>query len=79
MRALEVGRYAIRATNTGISAFIDPNGKVIKSGPQFKPATLTATVEPRKGMTPFASTGNKPVIGFCLLIIAAFWLRTRSS
>ena len=79
MRALEVGRYAIRATNTGISAFIDPRGKVIKSGPQFKPATLTATVEPRKGMTPFASTGNKPVIGLCLLIIAAFWLRTRSS
>jgi apolipoprotein N-acyltransferase len=79
MRALEVGRYAIRATNTGISAFIDPHGKVIKSGPQFKPVTLTATVEPRKGMTPYASTGNRPVIGLCLLIIAAFWLRTRSS
>ncbi len=79
MRALEVGRYVIRATNTGISAFIGPHGKVIKSGPQFKPVTLTATVEPRKGMTPYASTGNKPVIGLCLLIIAAFWLRTRSS
>ena len=79
MRALEVGRYVIRATNTGISAFIGPHGKVIKSGPQFKPVTLTATVEHRKGMTPYASTGNKPVIGLCLLIIAAFWLRTRSS
>ena len=79
MRALEVGRYVIRATNTGISAFIGPHGKIIKSGAQFKPVTLTAKVEPRKGMTPYASTGNRPVIGFCLLIVAAFWLRTRSS
>ena len=79
MRALEVGRYVIRATNTGISAFIGPHGKIIKSGAQFKPVTLTASVQPRKGMTPYASTGNWPVIGLCLLIVAAFWLRTRSS
>jgi len=79
MRALEVGRYVIRATNTGISAFIDSQGKVIKSGPQFKPVSLTANVEPRQGMTPYAHTGNWPVIGLCLLLVAAFWLRTRSS
>ena len=79
MRALEVGRYVIRATNTGISAFIGPHGEVIKAGAQFKRVTLTAAVEPRKGMTPYASTGNRPVIGLCLFIVAAFWLRTRSS
>ena len=79
MRALEVGRYVIRATNTGISAFIDSQGKVVKSGVQFEPVTLTANVEPRKGLTPYASTGNWPVIGLSLLIVAAFWLRTRSS
>jgi len=79
MRALEVGRYVIRATITCISAFIGPHGEIIKSGAQFKPVTLTASVEPRKGMTPYARTGNWPVIGLCLLIVAAFWLRTRSS
>jgi apolipoprotein N-acyltransferase len=79
MRALEVGRYVIRATNTGISAFIGPHGKVIKSAAQFKRVTLTARVVPRKGLTPYASTGNWPVIGLCLFIVAAFWLRTRAS
>jgi len=79
MRALEVGRYVIRATNTGISAFIGPHGKVIKSAAQFKRVTLTARVEPREGLTPYASTGNWPVIGLCLFIVAAFWLRTRAS
>lgn len=79
MRSLEVGRYAIRATNTGISAFIGPRGELLESGPQFQPAALTMTVEPRTGSTPYASTGNWPVIGLCLLIVAVFWLRSRAA
>ena len=79
MRSLEVGRYAIRATNTGISAFIDSDGKVLRSGAQFEPVTMTMNVEPRKGMTPYVSGGNRPVIGLCLLVIAGFWLRSRAS
>ena len=42
-------------------------------------ATLTMDVEPRKGSTPYASTGNKPIIGLCLLILAGFWLRNRAN
>ena len=79
MRSLEVGRYAIRATNTGISAFIGARGEILKSGPQFQPASLTMNVEPRKGSTPYVSAGNRPIIGLCLLIIAVFWLRSRAS
>lgn len=79
MRSLEVGRAAVRATNTGISAFIGPHGHILKSGPQFVPVTLTMDVEPRKGSTPYADRGNLPIIGLCLLIVAAFWLRSRAS
>jgi len=79
MRALEVGRYVIRATNTGISAFIGPDGDILESGPQFQAASVTASVEPRKGSTPYMEWGNQPVIGWCLFIIAAFWLRARGS
>jgi apolipoprotein N-acyltransferase len=79
MRSLEFGRSTIRATNTGISAFIDARGKVLRSGEQFKPVTITMKVEPRTGTTPYTSNGNLPVIGLCFLIIAGFWLRSRAA
>ena len=79
MRALEVGRYAIRSTNTGISAFIGADGALLEVGQQFKPQIMTADIEPRRGMTPYARGGNEPIIGFCLAIIALFWIRNRAS
>ena len=79
MRSLEVGRFSIRATNTGISAFIDERGKILRSGAQFKPVTMTMKVEPRSGTTPYTNNGNWPVIGLCFLVIAGFWLRSRAA
>ena len=79
MRSLEVGRAAVRATNTGVSAFISHTGEILDSGAQFEAVTLTRDVEPRKGSTPYASTGNKPIIGLCMLVLAAFWLRSRAN
>ena len=79
MRSLEIGRYSVRATNTGISAFIDAAGGLLQSGAQFEAVTLTVDVEPRSGMTPYARSGNWPVIGLCALVIAGFWLRSRAS
>ncbi len=79
MRSLEVGRYAIRATNTGISAFIGPQGQILQSGPQFEAAVMTANVEPRKGSTPYVIGGNRPVIALCMLALVVLWLRTRAS
>ena len=77
MRSLEVGRYALRVTNTGISAFIGPKGELLDTGPQFEPVSMTMNLEPRKGSTPYMNYANKPVIGFCLLILGAFWIRGR--
>ena len=79
MRALEVGRFAIRSTNTGISAFIDANGKLLQTGSQFEAQIMTSAVQPRQGLTPYAATGNRLVIGLCLVIIGVFWLRSRAS
>ena len=62
MRALEVGRWMVRATNNGISAFIDPRGEITAIAPQFEFATLTASIEPRSGTTPYAATGNAPLL-----------------
>ena len=70
MRALETGRWMVRSTNTGASAAIDPRGRVVSRLPQFTAGTLIERVEPRKGMTPYASAGNVPA----LLLAAALGL-----
>ncbi len=79
MRSLEVGRHTIRATNTGISAFIGPDGKILKKGPQFEAAIMTMQVQPRRGGTPYVSVGNWLVLSICFLLLAALWLRGRAS
>jgi apolipoprotein N-acyltransferase len=78
MRALEVGRYAVRATNTGISAFIGPFGKLLKTGKQFEADIMTADIRARKGTTLYADCGNWPVTIICFLLLSIFWIRSRA-
>jgi apolipoprotein N-acyltransferase len=77
MRSLELGRPGIRATNTGISAFIDHEGRLVESGPQFTFVTMTGSLAPRTGTTPFAAAGNGPVVVLCLILLAAALRRAR--
>lgn len=58
MRALELGKPLIRATNTGISVFVDHLGKVIKQASQFKETILTHKLSTTSGKTPFTLWGN---------------------
>jgi apolipoprotein N-acyltransferase len=62
MRALESGRYLLRATNTGISAVIDPQGKISHQTSQFQRQVLRATVQPYQGTTPYLQIGNTLLI-----------------
>ena len=78
MRALEAGRYLVRATNDGITAAIDPQGKVVARLPQFQEAVLRVDVQPMTGLTPYARFGNYPVvIGALGLLALAVWRRRR--
>jgi apolipoprotein N-acyltransferase len=63
MRALENGRYLLRATNTGISAIIDQRGRVLGVIPAFVRGDFVAEVRPYAGATPYARLGNTPAIG----------------
>jgi apolipoprotein N-acyltransferase len=72
MRALEVARFVVRATNNGVSAFIGPRGELLDTGAQFIHVAMTRDVVPRSGLTPYAAGGNWPVVVVCLALIAGF-------
>ncbi len=62
MRALETGRWMVRATNTGATAAIDATGHVVARLPAFTAGTLVADVTPRNGATPYVRWGNWPAL-----------------
>ncbi len=68
MRAMEARRYLLRATNTGISAVIRPDGRLAAASPQFETDVLEAAVEPREGATPWARRGNAPAVVLAVLL-----------
>jgi apolipoprotein N-acyltransferase len=78
MRALETGRYLIRATNNGVSALVNSKGQIIGKTEQFVQATLEGTVELRRGLTPFMRWGSQPIVWLSLLLVAlAFGIARR--
>ena len=78
MRALEAGRYLVRAANDGVTAVIGPSGEIVAQLPQFSERVLRADVRPMGGLTPYARFGNVPVIfGACACLGVAVWRRRR--
>ncbi|BAO45751.1 apolipoprotein N-acyltransferase [Thiolapillus brandeum] len=75
MRALETGRFMLRATNTGISAIIDERGWVMRYLPWGKRGTITERIQPLAGSTPYVRAGNGLVLGLLLLMLLAAYLR----
>ena len=78
MRALEAGRFMLRATNTGITAVISPRGTIVHESPQFETHVLDAVVQPYVGQTPYMRMGNYSVVAICLVLIGVAIYRSRS-
>ena len=57
-RAIEADRWILRAANTGISAVIDPRGRINEKTALFEDATLRGTFSVRKGWTPYVRYGD---------------------
>ncbi|HEX9181271.1 MAG TPA: apolipoprotein N-acyltransferase, partial [Burkholderiales bacterium] len=70
-RALETGRYHMRATNTGVTAVIDPRGRVLARAPEFTTTRLEAEVTGYTGATPYVRWGNWAVVLMCSAMVVA--------
>jgi apolipoprotein N-acyltransferase len=66
-RAVEHRRALVRSTNTGISALVDPNGRVIAQTRQYREETLMGAVPRMSGGTVYESLGD--LVGFVALAI----------
>ena len=80
MRAAETGRALVQAAISGISAVIDPEGRVEQHTRLFEPAVITARVPIRTGETPYVRYGALilPVsIGILVTAGAIAWRRRR--
>jgi len=70
LRAVETGRMHLAATNTGITAAIDRDGRVLARLPQFAVGRLEVSAQGYAGATPYASYADWPVVIVSLLILA---------
>ena len=78
-RAIEHRRYLVRSTNSGVSAIVDPVGRVIAHTPTFQSAKLDGIVYLLQGGTIYEVIGNVPMVALTLISILLAFLRKRSA
>lgn len=69
MRAIEFGRPVLRATNNGLTAVIDENGRELARAAQFEVATLSSKVPIVQGFTWYQMTGSWSIFVLLLAIL----------
>ena len=83
MRALEFQRPIIRATNTGLTGWVDAQGTVRESLPPFTRGALVIEFEGRSGLTPYAQWtsrwGLAPLWWLCAAIVLVLGAISRRS
>ena len=77
LRAVEQGRYLVRAANTGISGAVDPYGRVLARSPLFETTALTVDVRLLTGHTIYHAIGD--VVAWASLVLAGvvLWMARR--
>jgi len=75
LRALETGRMMLRATNTGVTAIIGADGKILQQLPQHQTGVLQGMAQGYTGATPYVRLGNAGV--WLLLIGMLAYVRLR--
>lgn len=69
MRAKENGRWIIRATNTGVTAFINQHGEIVSKLPQDQRQILRGDLPAMQGQTLYNRLGDWPILGFAVFLL----------
>ena len=70
VRAIELGRYVVRTTNTGYSAIIDNKGAILAYLPRDQQGFLQGTIKAYTGATWYMRLGgSRPIIMVMILLL----------
>ena len=78
MRAIEQGRYLVRAANTGISAVVDPYGRVLARSRLFEQAVVLEKVRLLKQLTPYGHVGDLTAYSLAFVTFLALGVTRRN-
>jgi apolipoprotein N-acyltransferase len=79
LRAIETGRMHLTATNTGVTAAIDRDGRVLKRLEPFTEGRLEIPAQGYSGATPYVRLRDWPIVLLALFIFAGFIWKARRS
>lgn len=75
MRAIETDRWAARATNTGLSAFVDPHGHTLWMSQSGQYTIHAETIYRRQSRTPYVRWGDwlTPLLLLSAIAVYFYW------
>lgn len=79
LRAIEQGVPVARAANTGVSALIDPYGRIVASHPLNAEGVVDGALPAALAPTPYARLGNLPVWVLLLVLLGGLVVTRRSA
>ena len=74
MRAKENGRWFIRTTNTGVTAFINEQGHIVKQAPLDQEAVLRGDLPAMQGQTLYNRVSDYPILIFSIFLLLMGWI-----
>jgi apolipoprotein N-acyltransferase len=75
LRAVENRLWVVRGTTTGVSAIIDPYGRITRRLPLFTPGTIDGRIVPMNVSTPYKTWGD--AFAWLCVLATTFGLLTR--
>lgn len=74
LRALETGRAVLQAAPTGFTAAVDASGTVRARSDLDAGTLVEATIERRRGLTPYQHLGDLPFVAVAVATLALAWI-----